>query len=105
MNMSFPAEKCASYAGGEESRDPGAPGRTAEMPQTDTAAILETVGGKEPRIPSVPSRASPYSRSPWTVTISGDTEETFDKIQHLFLIKISQQIRNKREVLTLIMNM
>lgn len=29
--------------GGEESRDPGAPGRTAEMPQTDTAAILETV--------------------------------------------------------------
>lgn len=104
MNMSFPAEKCASYAGGEESRDPGAPGRTAEMPQTDTAAILETVGGKEPRIPSVPSRASRYSRSPWTVTISGDTEEKFDKIRHLFLIKISQQIRNKREVLTLIMN-
>ncbi|XP_073075375.1 uncharacterized protein [Manis javanica] len=29
--------------GGEESQDPGGPGRTAEMPQTDTAAILETV--------------------------------------------------------------
>uniref|UniRef100_A0A8I3WVY7 Uncharacterized protein n=1 Tax=Callithrix jacchus TaxID=9483 RepID=A0A8I3WVY7_CALJA len=30
--------------GRKESRDPGAPGRTAEMPQTDTAAILETAG-------------------------------------------------------------
>lgn len=29
--------------GGEESRNPGDPGRTAEMPQTDTTAILETV--------------------------------------------------------------
>lgn len=29
--------------GEEESRDTRIPGRTAEMPQTDTAAILETV--------------------------------------------------------------
>nr|XP_038950869.1 dynein assembly factor 3, axonemal homolog [Rattus norvegicus] len=31
---------------GEDSRDPGGPGRTAEMPQTDTAAILETLPGR-----------------------------------------------------------
>lgn len=38
-----PGEAPRLLTWGEDSRDPGGPGRTAEMPQTDTAAILETV--------------------------------------------------------------
>ncbi|XP_054575910.1 serine/arginine repetitive matrix protein 1-like [Eptesicus fuscus] len=47
--------------GGEESRNPGDPGRTAEMPQTDTTAILET--GADPPCPP----RSPHPTS--TVTL------------------------------------
>lgn len=38
----IPSRKVCIYAGADESRNPGDPGRTAEMPQTDTTAILET---------------------------------------------------------------
>ncbi|XP_075840750.1 uncharacterized protein LOC142857018 [Microtus pennsylvanicus] len=40
-----PGEAPRPLTWGEDSRDPGGPGRTAEMPQTDTAAILETGAG------------------------------------------------------------
>lgn len=39
----WPGVAPRALTGWGDSRDPGAPGRTAEMPQTDTAAILETV--------------------------------------------------------------
>ncbi|XP_035308899.1 translation initiation factor IF-2-like [Cricetulus griseus] len=43
-----PGEAPRLLTWGEDSRDPGGPGRTAEMPQTDTAAILETTTPSTP---------------------------------------------------------